>query len=534
MTQKTINTAKNSAEKSNRKLTPLLWTVSGVLLIGLLFARTIYPEFIWLTVILILPLLGALGGLISQNQKAMRSRSAAYGLNSVVTVVLVVAIVGVLNFLASRYPLKWDLTAHKIHTLSDQTTKLVKSLQKPVKATLYAKLGQKDQLRPLLENYKGINPKFEVEYIDPDREPTRAKQSGIKKYGTLLLSVGGRENKIEEPTEEKLTNALIKLLKEKSPVFCTVSGHGEKSFTSQEAEGYEIAKKALTEQSYEVKDLSIVQDGKIPETCDAIAIMGPTKAFFPQEIQAVESYLNNGGRAVIAIDLNLKGSGEYAPELLPVLAQWHVKPDLGMVVDPLSRMFGVDSSIAISAAFSKDHAITQDIQGTQQDAQAKCFFPFTRPLEILPSTPPSLHVQWISQTTPKSWAVMDLKQLAKGEVSFQKGKDKAGPLNAAVAVEGKQKDSKATRNTRLVVFGTSFFATNNFARYGVNSDLFLNSVSWVMEDESLISIRAKDEGPGKVELSQKSGTFIFLLTVIIIPLLVSIGGLVIWIFRRRM
>jgi hypothetical protein len=55
-----------------------------------------------------------------------------------------------------------------------------------------------------------------------------------------------------------------------------------------------------------------------------------------------------------------------------------------------------------------------------------------------------------------------------------------------------------------------------------------------MEDESLIAIRAKEEGPGKVELSQKSGTFIFLLTVILIPLAVAVSGLVIWIVRRRL
>jgi ABC-type uncharacterized transport system involved in gliding motility auxiliary subunit len=65
-------------------------------------------------------------------------------------------------------------------------------------------------------------------------------------------------------------------------------------------------------------------------------------------------------------------------------------------------------------------------------------------------------------------------------------------------------------------------------------DLFQNSVNWAMEDESLISIRPKEDGAGKVELSQKGGTFIFLVTVILIPLLVAAGGVVIWAVRRRM
>lgn len=140
---------KDQNEKQTEKQTMILWISAGVLMMALLFARVIYPEMLWLSVVLVLPILGVLGTLVVQNQKALKSRTAAYGLNSVVTVVLVLGIVGVLNFITSRYPLKWDLTKNKIHTLSDQSSKLIKTLPKPVKATFYAKLSQKDQIRPL-------------------------------------------------------------------------------------------------------------------------------------------------------------------------------------------------------------------------------------------------------------------------------------------------------------------------------------------------------------------------------------------------
>jgi ABC-type uncharacterized transport system involved in gliding motility auxiliary subunit len=516
----------NQNKKSSVSISIILWSAAGVLLLGLLFARAVYPELLWLTIVIGVPLFGVLGGLVQQNHKALRSRTAAYGLNSVITILLVLGIVGVLDFLTSRYPLKWDLTKNKIHTFSDQSAKLTKGLQKTVKATYFAKMQQREQVRPVLDNYKSLNPKFEVEYVDPDREPTRASQAGVKKYGTLLLAVGPRETRIEEVTEEKVTNALIKLLKDKSPTLCAITGHGEKSFSSQEAEGYSTAKKSLSDQAYEVKDVNILQETKIPEVCDAIAILGPTKAFFEAEIKAIQAYLENGGRALIAVDVNLKG-GEYSPEFTSVLQNWHIKADNSLIVDPLSRMLGADASVSLLASYSKESPITKDFQ-------TNCLFPFTRPLNIVPNAPASMNVQWIAQTTPKSWAVADMKQLAKGEVKFTEGKDKQGPLNAVVTVEGKTKDSKATKSTRLVVFGSSFFATNNFSRFGGNLDFFMNAVSWAMEDESLISIRAKEEGPGKVELSSKAGTTIFLLTVVVIPLAVAIGGLVIWILRRRL
>jgi ABC-type uncharacterized transport system involved in gliding motility auxiliary subunit len=509
-----------------KNLDLILWTATGILSVGLLLARAIYPEYLGLTLLIGIPLLAVLGKLVQQNHQALRSRTAAYGLNSAVTVVLVLGILGVLNFLASRYPYKLDLTKNKVHTLSDQTVKLLTSLQKPVKATYFAKMQQKEQTRPLLDNYKGLNPKFEVEYVDPDKEPTRAKQAGIRKYGTLVLAVGNRENKLEDVTEEKMTNSLIKLLKDKTPTLCVTTGHGEKNFNGQDAEGYESVKKSLADQSYEIKELNLLQEAKVSESCDALAIIGPTKSFFAPEAKAIRTFFENGGRGLIALDINLKG-GEYSPELIPVLSDWHIKPETALIVDPLSRMLGADASVAILATFSKESPITKEFQGN-------CAFPFSRPLTVVSGAPAGLNVQWLAQSNPKSWAVTDLKQLEKGEVRFDASRDQPGPLNAAIVVDGKLKDSKATRNTRLVVFGSSFFATNNYSRFAGNLDFFMNSVSWVMEDESLISIRAKEEGPGKIELSQKAGTFIFLLTVILIPLAVAMGGLAFWVIRRKL
>lgn len=516
---KLINTLKE-------KYTSLLWIGVGVLLLALLMALAVYPELIWLTVGISVPLVILLGFLIKENQAALRSRGAAYGLNSFVTVLLVFGIVGILNFLSARYPLKADWTKNKLHTLSDQTEKVMKGLQKDVKAVLFAKPEGTEKFRPLMDNYKALSTRFEVEYVDPDRQPLRAKDAGIKKYNTLQIKIGTRDQKIEEPTEEKLTNTLIKLLKEKTPTLCATTGHGEKNFSGNDAEGYELIKKSLTNQSYELKEINLIQETKVPEACDAIAIMGPTKSFFDPELKAVKDYLNNGGRAVIALDINFKG-GEYAPEFLPLLESWNVKAPWSIIIDPVSKLLGVEAVVSIVANYSKEHAITREFQ-------ANSFFPFARPLSVVPGAPAGLSVQWIGQTTPKSWAVSDAKQIASGQIQLTEGADNKGPFNVAIAVDGKQKDSKATRNTRMVIFGSSTFANNNYSRFGGNIDLFMNSISWIMEDESLISIRTKEDGAGKVELSQKEGRTIFLLTVIIIPLLIAVGGVVNWVRRKKL
>lgn len=525
---------KNPSSSSNPSNTPLLllWAGVAVFSLGLIFVVAVYPELTWLLGVVSALLVIDLGLIAYFHRKALKSRSGQFGIQSGVTVVLVIAIVGVINFFASKHPGKIDLTKNKIHTLSDQSSKLVKGLQKPLKAIYFGKLAEREKVKPLLDNLKGLSTKFEVEYVDPDKEPTRAKQNGIKKYNTLQLIMAGKDaqtpgkdQKIEDPNEEKITNTLIKLLKEKQQTFCAITGHGERSFSGVDAEGYEGAKKALGQQYYEVKEVNLAQETKVPDSCDAIAILGPTKAFFAPEVKALNDYLNNGGRALFALDMNLKGQ-EHAPELIPLLASWYVNVKSALIVDPLSKMLGVDAAVPIVASYSKEHPVTKDFQ-------TNAYFPFARPLESVTGAPAGLNVQWLGQTTPKSWAESNMSSLSSGQVSFEAGQDKPGPLHVAMAVEGKQKDSKATRNTRLLVFGTSFFATNNYSRFGANMDLFMNAASWLLEDESLISIRAKEEGAGKVELSQKQGGFIFILTVILIPALIAISGIVIWVIRRK-
>ncbi|MCM0605138.1 MAG: GldG family protein [Xanthomonadaceae bacterium] len=506
-------------------MSKLLWIGFGVLSLGTLFSTILLEDKSWITAVIAALWLIDLGLLIRENRRALTSRTAAYTFNSVMIGVLVISILGVLNFLGQRYPGKLDLTKNKLNTVSDQSSKLVKSLSKDLQVSFYSKVGIREKYRPLFDNFKSMSPKFKIEYIDPDKEPTRAKTAGVNKYDTAILQYGEINQKVEEPTEEKLTNALAKLIKDKKPTVCYITGHGEKSFANGQPDGFDAAKKGLEDQSYNVKSITLAQEPNVPSDCDALVMIGTNKALFASEAKSLDDYLSNGGRAAIALDMDLKGA-DLPKEMTTLLAKWYVKSPLYLVVDPFSRMMGVDASVPILATFSKEVSITKDFQ-------ANCFFPFARPLEIMPGAPDTLKVKWLAQTTPKSVAIKDLKDLAKGQLKVT-DKDLKGPVNAMVSVDGKLKDSKAPRNTRLVVFGSAHFATNNYSRYGGNMDLFLNSISWLVEDESSISIRAKEDDAGQVNLTAAVGLVIFWTTVVIIPLFISILGIVIWIRRKKL
>jgi ABC-type uncharacterized transport system involved in gliding motility auxiliary subunit len=131
-------------------------------------------------------------------------------------------------------------------------------------------------------------------------------------------------------------------------------------------------------------------------------------------------------------------------------------------------------------------------------------------------------------TRENSWGETDFQSLtAGGQVGLDES-EVQGPLTLALA--GENNTSKA----RVVVFGTSAFATDNvFDAYG-NGDMFVNSVDWSAEQEELASITPKTPTQRTfIVPSSLQWIAILLGSVIIIPGLWIVLGVATWLKRRR-
>mgnify|MGYP003949881055 CR=1 FL=1 len=505
----------------------ILWSFCGVFLLGALFSSILLPTQTWLSITLSVCFLINLVFLFWDYKKSLTNRTMGYGFNSLITIVLVISIVGVLNFLSDRYPYKVDLTKNKLHTLTNQTQKVVKALDNQVHATLFIQDLKKRKYMDLLDQYKALSPNLNIEYVDPRKYPTKVKQFKVRKDETLHLALDDRTSLVEEPTEAKITNALINLTQKEKPLLCWIVGHNEKNFESSEANGYSFVKQGLDQQAFEINSLNLLQEGRVPKNCGAIAIVGPTKSFFPKEIESIERYLRNGGRALFAFDLKIQGK-EFSPEFHPLLKKWHIAPQRDIIIDPIAKMAGApDPATPLIPIRSPSHAITQEL-----GKKTHIIFPHTRSLKVLPKSPTSLNVQWLTKSSSQSWGETDFGELKQGKVQPNKG-DKKGPLVTSVAIEGKL-NSRVLKNSRIVVFGTSNFATNSYARYSGNYDLFLNSTSWLLEQENLISIRSKLEDSGKLHLAQSTANLVMWFAAILFPGAISICGITFWARRRKL
>jgi ABC-type uncharacterized transport system involved in gliding motility auxiliary subunit len=113
--------------------------------------------------------------ILSQWREVVRSfsgRQARLGSLAAASVVVVLAILFALNYLSSRHNKRWDLTAAKQFTLSDQTKKVLQGLQKPVRTRVFGRSEDFPRFRERLDEYQYQSKQLNIEYVDLERNPS--------------------------------------------------------------------------------------------------------------------------------------------------------------------------------------------------------------------------------------------------------------------------------------------------------------------------------------------------------------------------
>ncbi|MFH2012230.1 MAG: Gldg family protein [Pseudomonadota bacterium] len=453
------------------------------------------------------------------------NRSTRYGTHMIVTILIVLGILLLIGAISARHHLRLDLTKTKRHSLSDETIKVLNSVNKEVNAIVFYQenSGTEAELKDLLKLYKYKNPKINYKFIDPDRNPTLAKKYGISDYGTTVFESGKNETRVSWGREEQITNSILKVTREGKKVVYFLNGHGENDITIFAKNGYSGAKKALGGQNYEVKELSLLRTNNIPKDASVLIISGPKKELMENEMALIKGYTEKGGKLLFLIDPFT------VPKLAAFLEGYNIKLREDIIIDTMSQLFGGDYVIPIIGQY-EPHIITRNFN-------INTFFPFARSIEVLKETKAGISVEPLANTNKESWGETDRKMLDKeGKAKFDEGKDARGPLTIAAVVTiqtGVEKNGeKGEKNSKMVVFGDSDFANNSYLNILGNKDLFLNTVNWLAEEEDLISIRPKETDYNPVILSKTMGKVIFFVPVVIIPALILLSGIVVLSIKR--
>ncbi|GAB4355560.1 MAG: hypothetical protein Kow0073_12780 [Immundisolibacter sp.] len=443
---------------------------------------------------------------------ARPSARFALRLQGLLSLLLFVAAVGLLGYLAHSYDQRFDWTANGRNSLSEASRQVLDKLPGPVTATVFLRPNPalRADIDDLLRRYTAASPRFTVDYVNPDQAPARVKELGIRADGTVVLELDGRREKLEQLDEQAITNALMRLSRSGERRLVFLTGHGERSPDGQANHDLSTFAAALRDQGVQAKRADPATGSDFP-TDATLVISAPQVALGKGEVAAIERFLDAGGNLLWLLDPGpLQG-------LEPVAARLGLRLVPGTLIDPVGQVIAGSAHFAVASPDS--YRFHQSLSGFEFTT----LFPLAVGLEHDDKAP---------------WTATDLIDIAasgwsetgplNGKVAFDEGQDRRGPFILATAFTRKQGE----REQRVVAIGDGDFLSNAYIGNGGNLNLGLNLVNWLTGDDSFVNIPPRVAPDTELTLSRNQSLLIGFGFLFGLPAALAAGGVAVWLRRR--
>ena len=498
--------------------------ILGVLLgIGGMVAYSLRPDWLWAVTVtegLALASLVSFFVLHFETVKAFSGRrSTKMGLNSLLMVVLFTSILVIVNFLAARHSVRWDLSENQNFTLAPQTHRVLRTLPREVKITVFTR--EKDPgyqaFKERLESYRQASTNLSVEFVDPEKQPKMAQTYGIFRTDTAIFESNGQTIRVTSPSEIELTGALIRISKDSKKRIVFVEGHSELNVEDKDRNGLFIAKEALIRQGYDVGTVSLLKESTVPDNTSVLVLAGPRRSVMKEEQDRIHAYVERGGHLLLLADPDTQTGIE------TLLARWGLGLGPGVLVDLQDRLAQGDLTALLVRTFT-EHEITQDLTSA-------VLLPLSRHVTFDEQTGKDWDFVPLARTSPNSWAETNMQGRV---VSLSEKEDVKGPLPMAAALSPKKAPEEGKPRPAIVVIGNSTFASNAFFNFPGNSDFFLHTTGWLAEERDLISIAPREPALHPFTPNPTQERALIYIQVVLLPLMTFLTGLIVWRKRRRL
>lgn len=468
----------------------------------------------------------------------IKKRTIFRSLNFTFVIILLGYLFIMVNWVSSRRYVRVDLSSQKLSQLSDQTLRLLESLEEPVTITVFYEQSHRlfGLLRDLLDTYEQKNPALTIRYVDPQHDVAQARlvveQLGIEEINLIVVQAGDRKQYLPETEladydlenftvtgksrvlafkgEDVISSAILSVTQATTPTVWLTTGHGEKDLEDETPEGLSSLKRYLSQQNVSLETVMLAQRNEIGEEVALIAIIGPTHPFLEDEVSLLSDYLDAGGRLLILLD-PLTETG-----LDALLTRWGIIVGDDIVVDAGQQVAFVSAGNLFITTYAQ-HPIVEKMKTLMT------LFPLARSVMPAAISPEGITVKALALTTDQGWGETRTDAV---KFEYQEGEDLEGPVSVAVAADRKEPPS------RIVVFGDADFVINGQLNNAGNKDIILAASRWLLAQEQLIGIGPKTLESVKLNLTHQQLWQLFWIVLFGMPALCGIAGGATW-FRRR-
>jgi ABC-type uncharacterized transport system involved in gliding motility auxiliary subunit len=461
-------------------------------------------------------------------------RAGKVGSSAIANAILSILILIGLGFLSVRYAHRFDVSEAGVHTMAPQTTELLAGLGEDVSITALFSEAEAPAVRDLLDRYAYESDRIQLRFVDPNSAPGLVASLEISSEdlarGVVRLSLSsGEAISLSEFSEAAVTNAIRKLVRSTGKKIYFLKGHNERgTWLAADAEGadqfgtagsFSRAAQALQNETYAVDSLLLATLADVPRDASALIIAGPTNPLLENELVALQRYVDAGGGLFVAIDPRSHSNVD------DLLSGWGISFGDDIIVDRALAVYG-QATTPLATEYDVRHPITSRLH-------EPTLFPLVRSVTIDPSV--RSNYSELVKTGPESWAERDLETWQNHGRAEWGAEDLEGPVTIAIAGTPPAVHNAAGEGAptgRIVVFGDSDFAANEFIDALRNRDLFVNSMNWLAGDVDQISLRPNFSRASNFQMSQEEFRRIQLLSLFVLPEAIAILGVFVW-WRRR-
>ncbi len=461
-------------------------------------------------------------------------RIAMVGSGAFLRILLVLVLLVIINIIIVRNDRSYDLTSRSLYSLSGETFKILEQLPAGVQITAFFQPDRFTDARKRLELYRERSDRIDLVFVDPDRHPEIVAQKAIEYLpaGSILFECMGQSTMITQNEEADITNALIKVTREESPVIYFLTGHGEADIDDKDKAGISILADSLRHQNYILKNIYLTE--RVPEDAAALIIAGPGLPLQPPELEAIDYYITQGGKVLFLLDpVFTKEYQPYSTRLESFLRGYGIVPGVGVIVDPVYNYRRDTLGLSPLSREIREHPVTSGLENKPLVFfQARPFFQLTEGPEAGTWTELVL-------SSDKSYEETNITELFEKQYVHKDNEDPAGPFLIAAARFWRQnvpgwQQARGGRpgETRLMVIGNSLFIRNGYIETYSNLHFALNAINWLAGEERMIHLRPKKRQASRIYLTRMQTDLVFYMSVLILPEILMIVGVGIW-WRKR-
>ncbi len=413
------------------------------------------------------------------------------------------------NGLADYY----NQTPHLISKYEDFNSN-IKVTYAPLQSSEYAALSQ--QYPSFKFDYGDIlvacdkNGNKRVKHLSFDDMYEKYDPSGYAAYGADYYTVTGNN------IESALTSAISYVTATTSHKVALITGHSANDFTAPFIT-------LLSDNNYETEIISEKAVSAISDEFDAIAIMAPSVDFLPTEIDAISTFLDNGGKGGKNLIYFADATCPQLPILDEFLSEWGIEVGSGLLVETNEKaMPSNDKSAIISMPDSSVSDITKNMNGFITG--------FNVPLKSVESTDSDVVSLELTKTLD-SVACVPVQDFQKDEdYSDQELSKYAGSILA------KRQGSEKT--SYVIAFGSVEYISSTWAENTsvANKELVLALTDHICgisdTDIKFVAKSMKNESFSN-EVTDSKSNVVRNIFMIIIPLITVACGVFVFIKRRN-